>query len=63
VCNENCIIDIVVKAISWPKRIVLKGFGYLEKYYGRLWNLRKSKKSKWYWGTIGRQNSNNLSVL
>jgi len=43
VYNEiNCILDVVVEAISWPKGIGLQVFGYLGNYYGMHWNLRKS---------------------
>jgi len=38
--EKNCILDIVVKAISWPKEIGSQVFGYLDNCYGRLWNLR-----------------------
>jgi len=64
VCNEiNCILDIVVKAISWPMGIGFQVFGHLKKYFGRVWNLRISLKNKWCWATIGRQKANNPSVL
>jgi len=56
--NEiNCILDIVVKAINWPKRFGFYGFDYLGKNYCSLWNLRKSLKSKWYRASIWQAKS------